>query len=284
MPFAKHTKFSTVSCWSDHAAPLTSKRPKPATIAKTRDVTEQRRLSSSDAVSARMLYGRGLNTLELLGDLHWGGHRIEPMPSKLCAGAPMSSRSDGTCELKEIAALGGVANCQAWRSVPSEGAAQWSPRRGMMMRWWVSAGSLRTGPAFLGVVAVVGPRSIPRALSRPPSPRPGRRCTTARARAGESTSATGWPIRLVVPATRSRGARACRARPYGRGACPAWLLASKLAWSDSVAPRVPIFGGEPALAGGTIASGGAHFADSGLLPTSDSALTGRQHAMVAFAS
>ena len=209
-----------------------------------------------------MLYGRGLNTLELLGDLHWGGHRIDTMPSKLCAGAPISSRSDGTCELKAIAARGGVANCQAWRSVPSEGAAQWSPRRGMMMRWWVSAASLRTGPAFLGVVAVVGPRSIPRALSRPPSPRPGRRCTTARARAGESTSATGWPIRLVVPATRSRGARACRGRPHARCACPARLLARRLACSDSAKRRPPSPGGEPALAGGSIARGGAIFADS----------------------
>jgi len=68
-----------------------------------------------------MLYGRGLDTLELLGDLHLGGHRTDPMPSKLCAGAPMSSRSDGTCEPKEIAAPRGVANCQAWRSVPSQG-------------------------------------------------------------------------------------------------------------------------------------------------------------------
>ena len=193
--------------------------------------------------------------------LGWS-HRIDPMPSKLCAGAPISSRSDGTCELKEIAARGGVANCQAWRSVPSEGAAQWSPRRGMMMRWWVSAASLRTGPAFLGVVAVVGPRSIPRALSRPPSPRPGRRCTTARARAGESTSATGWPIRLVVPATRSRGARACRGRPHARCACPARLLARRLACSDSAKRRPPSPGGEPALAGGSIARGGAIFADS----------------------
>src|SRR5215468_3352264 len=68
-----------------------------------------------------MLYGRGLDTLELLGDLHWGGHRTDPMPSKLCAGAPMSSRSDGAYECKGIAAPGGVANCQAWRSVPSQG-------------------------------------------------------------------------------------------------------------------------------------------------------------------
>ena len=69
-----------------------------------------------------MLYGRGLDTLQLLGDLHLGGHRTDRMSSKLCAGAPMCPRHDGTCELKEIAAPGGVANCQAGRSVPSKGA------------------------------------------------------------------------------------------------------------------------------------------------------------------
>ena len=47
-----------------------------------------------------------MDTLELLGDLHLGGHRTDPMPSKLCAGAPMSSRPDGDCECKGIAAPG----------------------------------------------------------------------------------------------------------------------------------------------------------------------------------
>jgi hypothetical protein len=53
-----------------------------------------------------MLYGRRLDTLELLGDLHLGGHRTDRMSSKLCAGAPMCSRYDGACERRQTAALG----------------------------------------------------------------------------------------------------------------------------------------------------------------------------------
>ena len=53
-----------------------------------------------------MLYGRGLDTLELLGDLHLGGHRTDRMSSKLCAGAPMCPRYDGACERRQTAAPG----------------------------------------------------------------------------------------------------------------------------------------------------------------------------------
>ena len=95
----------------------------------------------------------------------------------------------------------------------------------------------------------------------PSIPRPGACNTTARERGGVNPHHR-IAIRPVVTATRSRGARACRGRPHARCACPARLLARRLACSDSAKRRPPSPGGEPALAGGSIARGGAIFADS----------------------
>src|SRR5262245_17793199 len=75
-------------------------RPKPATIANAPSVAEQRRLWSSDAVSADMLYGRGLDTLELLGDRHLGvtaptRWRASSVPAHRCVRATTERTNAG---------------------------------------------------------------------------------------------------------------------------------------------------------------------------------------------
>src|SRR5262249_13397971 len=97
VPFGKHTK---LVCWSAQAAPVTSMRPKPATIANAPSVAEQRRLWRSDAVSADMLYGRGLDTLELLGDRHLGvtattRWRASSVPARRCVRATTERTNPG---------------------------------------------------------------------------------------------------------------------------------------------------------------------------------------------